>query len=92
MQAFKGDIGTMITLELNEDVSASTVRKIKYRNPNGVLGEWTAALTAPTQISFTTTVVGDLSVVGRWALQAYIEIPGWKGHSTLTYLDVFDTL
>lgn len=82
-QAHKGDIGTIIKIDLGEDISTATVRKIKYRKPDGTMGEWTAAAHGTTAVKYTTTAVADLNQVGRWKFQAYIEMPDWKGHSTM---------
>lgn len=33
---------------------------------------------------------GDLALPGRWKLQAYIEMPGWKGKGEWAELEVAD--
>ena len=76
---FVGDVGTEIVLNCGVDISASTVRKIIVRKPNGQRVEWIADPFGVDAITYT-TLVGDISHVGQMTLQAYIEMPGWKGY------------
>lgn len=82
---FAGDIGTKIILDCEDDVSLSSVRKILVRKPTGTKVEWVAALEGTNSIQYT-TLAGDLDEVGRWRLQAYIEMPAWKGSGEVAML------
>lgn len=84
---YTGDVGTAIILDCVDDVSAATVRTIKVRKPNGVRTTWAATLDGTTKIKYVIQT-GDLDVIGNWALQAYVEIPGWKGSGKLVTLVV----
>lgn len=82
---FKGDIGVKITVDTVIDVSSATVKKIFYRKPDGTSGYWTGTLEADnTHLSFTTTVLTDLDVVGMWTCQSYVEMPGFSGFGEVT--------
>ena len=76
---FVGDVGTEIVLNCGVDISASTVRKIIARKPNGQRVEWAADPFGVDAITYT-TLVGDISHAGTMTLQAYVEMPGWKGY------------
>ena len=76
---FVVDVVTEIVLNCGVDISASTVRKIIVRKPNGQRVEWIADPFGVDAITYT-TLVGDISHVGQMTLQAYIEMPGWKGY------------
>ena len=79
----KDDVGTKIILDVGTDVSTATDLRIVYKKPNGVSGYWPAQLDPedPTKIYYIVQE-GDLDVVGVWIVQAYVEMPSWKGHGT----------
>jgi hypothetical protein len=91
-QAHKGDIGTIIKIDVAEDISSATVRKMKFSKPDGSTIEKTAVASGTTAIAFTTTVATDLDQIGAWERQAYLEMPAWKGHSTKVKFSVLDTI
>jgi hypothetical protein len=80
MPAHVGDIGTDIIFDVGESLSSATVHTLKYRKPNGAVGSWNATVVGNT-LKFTTSALSDLDVVGKWLIQAYVEMPAWKGHS-----------
>ena len=82
-----GDIGTKIILDCVEDISTSTVWKIKYEKPDGSSGSWTAVKEGTT-VYYTTAAVGDLDQDGCWCLQSYIESTAWTGHGERVSLEV----
>lgn len=75
----KDDVETKIVLDCGVDVSSATVRKIRYKKPSGSTGEWDAELEDQTKIYYVTQE-GDLDETGTWTVQAYVEMPNWKGH------------
>lgn len=74
---YVGDIGTVIELDCVSDISTATVTKIRYQKPDRKVGEW-PAVRSGNKISFT-TVSGSLDQAGTWRLQAYVEMPNWRG-------------
>lgn len=87
MAVFKGDVGTVITIDMQEDISNATVTEIEYKKPSGTCGTWTATIEGTDSIKYT-TVSGDLDEAGDWELQPYIDLPGWEGRGTAVTLDV----
>ena len=88
-----GDIGAIIRYTTTTDISAATVHKIKYRKPGGTLGEWAGAtIFGLYSVQFITTLITDLDIKGVWQLQAYIEMPGWKGHSEIKELKILPNM
>lgn len=77
--AYKDDIGIEIELNVATDISGATVRKIKFKRPNGTYGVWDASAKSPTSIAYVTKK-GDLNNAGIWTLQAYVEKATWKIH------------
>jgi hypothetical protein len=84
---FVGDTGTEIILDCGVDVSTATVRKIRAKRPDGHIKEWVATANSVMSIKYV-LVDGDISVEGEWQLQAYIEMPGWKGRGAWATLKV----
>lgn len=79
---FAGDIGTEFILDCGVDISTATVRKIIVRKPvTGERVEWTAIAEGTTAIKYT-TLPGDISTAGIMTVQAYIEMPTWKGYGS----------
>lgn len=78
---FVGDVGTDIVVDCGTDISTSTVRKIRAKKPDGKIVEWSATVHEGTKLMYK-VVDGDLDQSGRWDIQAYIEMPGWKGKGT----------
>ena len=78
---FTGDIGTVIQLDVGDDVDATAADSvaIKFLKPNRVAGSWTA--TASTQYVQYTLQSGDVDVPGVWTFQSYVAgLGGWTGH------------
>lgn len=84
---FVGDVGTEIRLDCGVDISTSTVQEIHVRKPNGQSVVWAADPFGTNFISYT-TVTGDINIAGKWLLQAYVEMPDWRGCGLTAVLDV----
>lgn len=86
-EVFVGDVGTQITLDCGIDVSSATVRKILVKRPNGSRAEWVAVASGGNAIAYTTQAA-DLNMAGVWELQAYVEMPAWRGRGGWAKLKV----
>jgi hypothetical protein len=89
----------LIELEIREaynvlDISTSTVKKIIIKRPdNSLLTNDATFMTDGTDGRiFYRTIITDLDQAGKYHTQAYIEMPGFSGHSTITTFEVFDNL
>lgn len=86
---FVGDVGTIIELDVGTDVTAATRMEIRATKPDGTKVAWTASLASgETTVIAYVTQDGDLDQAGAWKLQAYVELPGWKGRGEIAVLDV----
>jgi hypothetical protein len=83
-----GDIGTVIDYDAGESIVDATVLKLKYKRPDGTIGEWIATLYGTTKARYTTLTTGDLPSAGAYDVQLYIEAPTWKGHGTIKGMTV----
>ena len=70
---FKGQTALRITLKTFTDLEDVLTAVIKFRKPNGVVGEFTAAVGDTAKgVIFHECIEGDLDVSGWWAFWAYI--------------------
>ena len=102
MAIFNGDIGTKIEIAVTDpdgvamDISAATVIRIYYIDPDGTVGFWTAIIkVATTDTIQYTTIADDISVSGTWKIQGYTALAAWTGRTTigeLTVTEIVDNL
>lgn len=78
----KASIGTKIQLTITKNnavfpLTGATVTLL-YKKYDGSTGTWTATLDSPTTgvVSYTTTSVSNLDVVGEWEIQAKVVLSG----------------
>jgi hypothetical protein len=86
-QYYVGDEGTEIIVDTCSDISAATVTDLIVRKPDGTQVTWSGAIYDTTKIRYVTTT-GDFDQAGRYRLQAYVEMPGWKGFGETTTFKV----
>lgn len=99
-----GDIGTVFKFPITDggailNLFSATVKQIKFHKPrSGSLPGETftreaAFVTDGTDglLSYT-TILNDIDRKGVWSVQAYVEIPNWKGHSDIKIFIVGDNL
>lgn len=76
---YVGDVGTKIVIDCGIDISSATVMQIiVQKQDNGPKTVWTAQQENSTSIKYVTQD-GDIDVSGLWKMQAYVEMPAWKG-------------
>lgn len=78
METFVNDT-VQLTIDTNIDISGYATLLIKYKRPDGITGCWTAAAClADIKCMTYTCVYGDLSMPGRWLIQALVLGAGVK--------------
>lgn len=78
---FKGQTALTLRLDTEIDLTTATDAWMKYKKPNGTIGQWDAIIDSPTisgKISYIIQSSNDLDQVGEWTRWAYIEIGGTK--------------
>jgi hypothetical protein len=80
---YVGDEGTEILVDVGDDISTATVLKLKVLKPSGEADTWDGTLVGTTIIKYIVQT-GDFDESGTYQLQAYVEMPAWKGHGDLT--------
>lgn len=84
---FVGDVGTEIILNCGVSIVSATSLSIKARKPSGVEVSLQATLLAPNSLKYV-TVAGDLDEPGAWLLQAYVDMPSWRGRGGTVVMQV----
>lgn len=87
----KGDVGTLIRVDIGVDITDATVKRLIYVKPNGVAGIWAGTIADSNFITYITKA-GDISLPGLWKLQSYIETPSGKWYGDLATFTVQDRL
>ena len=87
-KAFVGDIGTVILLDCGCDISAATITSIRVKKPDRTSYDWPAEIYSDNYIKYI-TVDGDFDQEGTYILQAYIEIPDWKGRGEPAKISIY---
>ena len=85
---YENDYGTVIDLDVGEDVSAATTFRIYYTKPSGTTGYWTASLQGTNKLRYTTQN-GDLNEDGVWSLQARVSNGSSVWHGETVKLRVY---
>ena len=88
---YLGDIGTIIKINLGEDVSGGSAFGIKYMAPDMSTGTWAAALDGTDAIT-ATVPAGDIDAAGAWKVQAVVTVAAEKFHSTIGGFDAVTPL
>lgn len=84
---YVGDIGTDIIVNVCSDITGATLVSLKIEKPDGTLADWVGSVYDSNYIKYT-VVDGDFDQVGKYALQAYVEIDSWSGRGDTTYFKV----
>ena len=90
--AHKGDIGRLLVYSFEESIASDATVLLYARKPDDTVVTWTATVYSTTQIAYTTIASTDLSVVGTWALQGYLQEAGRTLRGTVENFEVEDVL
>lgn len=84
-----GDVGTLLRVTITEngtavDISAATTKQIKFQKKNRETFVRDASFYTDGSDGMITYTfqAGELDVKGVWTIQAYVELPNGKWHST----------
>jgi len=70
---FKGQTALRITLKTFCDLEGAILALIKYRKPNGVIGEFAAAISDMAKgVIFHECIEGDIDASGWWVFWAFV--------------------
>ena len=93
---YVGDVGTDIILDCEETIIGATDRKIKYKKPDGTIGEWDAEIYDDPESEYTNsclkyiTIVGDFNQKGLYSVQVNLTLGTWSGSGETADFNVYD--
>lgn len=81
-KVYTSDFGTVVDLDVGEDISDATTLQIKAKKPSGATTTWTATLEGTSTVRYVLES-GDLDQDGIWLLQARVVSPDgtWLGET-----------
>ncbi len=88
-KVFVGDVGTVIFVNTKSDISGATTLELLIKKPSGKEETWPGVLDGNSRIKYTIND-GDFSEPGDYHLQAYVELPTWKGRGETVVFHVYD--
>lgn len=80
--AFVGDIGTVVSIDLGEDLADVVDAKMIIRKPSSTEAVVVDGLVDGQEVQYV-IVDGDFSEAGTYQFQAYVEFASWSGYSTI---------
>jgi hypothetical protein len=87
---YVNDYGTELIVDTDSDITTATVTKLIVRKPiSGKVVEWVGTIYDTTKIKYVITS-GDWDEAGIYFLQAYVELPNWKGRGSTAQFIVED--
>lgn len=87
-KSYVGDEGTLILIDMGEDISAASVTEINVRKRGGDV-TWTASIYNSNYLSYTIQT-DDLDEAGTYYLQPYLEFTDWKGKGETVSFEVYE--
>jgi len=86
---YVGDVGTEILVDCVEDISQATKTELRVLKPDKTEVVWLAVIEGATKLKYIVQP-GDIDQAGLWVVQAYVELPNWKGRGESDYFEVFE--
>lgn len=86
---YVGTIGTVLSIDMAQDVSAATEVVLNVRKPDGTEDQWVAEVDEGDNDKIVyTTVEGDLDQAGEYLIQPYLTFAAWEGPYATVRIDV----
>lgn len=95
---FLGDVGTIILIDMGENISAATnitldiIAPKSYVNSDGSVSDgktWTPTIEGTNFLKYT-IVAGDLDQIGIYKINPKLKLGDWIGHGETVEFEVFN--
>ena len=89
---YKGDIGTIISLDTGIVITGATALTIEVLKPSLIVSHWASTIGTDTRSVQHTIVTGEFDEIGTYVLEAKLTLAGgtWRGESVkLIVKDLF---
>ena len=79
-KVYVGDVGTDVIVDCGEDITGATGLSLKVKKPDGTASSWTGDIAVYNSNYLKYTIQSsDLSVDGRYKVQASLTLGTWTG-------------
>jgi len=87
---YVGDVGTVILVNMGEDISGATTTNLIVLKPgDSTEYTWSGSVYNDNYLKYT-TLSGNISVEGEYKLQPYIVLSTWSGKGETVTIRVYD--
>ncbi len=84
---YEGEVGTILELDAETDISAATVKRIDVKQPDGTISELAATFVGTNGLQ----VVLPTLIAGIYITQIYVDLPTpWQGLGKSFTFEVFN--
>lgn len=91
-KVYKDTVGTVIQIDMGEDVSDASTTNILVRKGEGSTTTWTASVSSTdSNVLEYTTVASDLDEVGKYYLQPSLAFSTWAGLGDTVTFTVYNS-
>ena len=80
-KVYKNDVGTIVKIDLQTDLSSATSITINVKKPDGTSEVWNPTVYETVYLRYVIQS-GDLNLSGTYTLQVHLTDSGWTGSST----------
>lgn len=87
-KVYVGDVGTIIEIDMGEDISTATNLKLIVQKPNMTEVEWIPTIYGTNYLRYK-TVANDLNTDGRYMINPVLTLGEWSGSADTVFFDVF---
>jgi len=88
-KVYVGDIGTIIEIDMQENISTATDQRLDIKKPDGTETVWTVTIYNSTYLRHTIATL-ELDLKGVYHIQPYMKIGTWTGRGNTVNLTVHD--
>lgn len=86
---YVGDIGTIINVDMQQDISTATNLKFYVRKPDFTVVEWTPTIYGTQILRYITVDENDFDMPGDYYITPYLTLGSWTGSGDTVQFKVY---
>jgi len=87
LNIYVDDIGTIIEVDMGEDITAATDMEFHVQKPDGSKITWMPKIAGTQKLRYV-TAEGDLNMAGDYRIQPELRLGSWWGHAKTVLFSV----
>lgn len=87
-KVYIGDVGTVIELDMQEDISSSTSITFRVKKPDDSIVTWVPSIYGTDYLRYT-LVADDIDLSGIYYVQPHMTLGGWVGYGKTVKLEIY---